>query len=609
MQFLAFLLVSFVLFAAAYRIIGRQLVRIFGLKPDARTPAVEMRDGIDYEPIRPSYLLPQHFSAIAAAGPIVGPILAGLYFGWGPAWLWILFGSILIGGIHDFTALVASIKHRARSVAEIVRKYMNPRAYLLFLLFIWFALIYVIVAFTDVTAGAFIQKPSIEGGDAPGAAVATSSAIYLLLAVGMGFALRFTRISPVRAKLIFLPLVFAAIVAGPYLPLDLAALTGEGTAQQAWGYILLGYCFFAALAPVWSLLQPRGELGGYFLYIVMIMAVLGIVIGALQGTVAIEQPFFKGWDARDSFGMALPLFPFLFITVACGACSGFHSIVASGTTSKQLTRETDAKPVAYGSMLLEGFLACLSLATLMILSADDSAGKKPDWIYSNGIADFGTILIAPLIAGLERIAAFAGWTASDPAVTTAAIKSLLYQFALLCFATFVFDTLDACTRLARYVFMELFGWRTRIQAVIATLISLLLPVIAVSMPRLEFEGRTLALWQVFWNIFGSSNQLLAALTLLGVTVWMARRGRPYWIALGPTLFMMVMTMWSLALQALPWLQLFRAGQSIAMLQHFQFAIVLSLLVLSAWLVVEAIITWLHMKGPDSIEPEPEPEPA
>lgn len=575
MGILLFLLVSFGILLGAYLTVGRVLARVFRLSDSSATPAYKMRDGLDYEPARASYLLPQHFSAIAAAGPIVGPILAAIYFGWGPAWLWIIFGSILIGGIHDFSALVASVRHRGRSVAEIVRQYMNPRAYVLFLIFIWCTLIYVIIAFTDVTAGTFVTKASKTGGAAPGPAVATSSVIYLLLAVVMGFVLRFTRFGPVRSKLVFLPLVAVAIVIGPYIPLDLGKLVDQP--QEVWGYLLLGYCFVAAMAPVWSLLQPRGELGGYFLYIVMIFSVLGITIGAFSGNLHIsaDQPFFRGWYGRDALGGALPLFPILFITVACGACSGFHSIVASGTTSKQLERETDARPVAYGSMLLEGFLACVSLTTVMILAnADESKG--PNWIYAHGIADFSTRVLGPLM----------------PART--AVFDVLFQFALLCFATFVFDTLDACTRLARYILMELMGWSSRLEAFAATAISLVVPFAAVSMERVKLGGKELPLWQVFWGIFGSSNQLLAALTLLGVTVWLARKRMPYWLALVPTIFMMVTTLSSLFVSVVPYATLWQSGAKIETVRHFQIVITVSLIILAIWLLIEAVITWRDM---------------
>ncbi len=600
MQLLGFLALSAAILFVAYRVVGGLLTKVFKLSELENTPAHSMRDGLDYEPARAARLFPQHFSAIAAAGPIVGPILAGIYFGWGPAWIWILVGSILVGGIHDFTALLASVRHESKSIAEIVRLYMNPRAYILFLLFIWFALVYVIIAFTDVTAGTFVATASGGTGDAPGPAVATSSILYLLFAVAMGLCLRFTKLGAGKAKLIFIPLVFAAILVGPYLPINLISLwTPEGatpdqlavakdSAQRAWGYILLVYCFIAAMAPVWSLLQPRGELGGYFLYIVIVAAVLGVAVGAFTGGATIQQPFFIAWQsetATKSFGYNATVFPILFITVACGACSGFHSIVASGTTSKQLHTEADTTPVAYGGMLMEGFFACISLATFMILKEVPKTGG-PNAIYAAGIRDFAEQALRPIYSS----EALSGW---------------LLQFALLCFATFVFDTLDACTRLSRYVLMELLGWRSARQAAFATFICLILPVIVLSLPRMTFEGKPQPLWQVFWNIFGSSNQLLAALTLMGVTVWLARHRMHYWITLGPAVFMMVMTIWSLVISIPPYLKLIRGEAKVEVFKHLQFGITVSLIVLSAWLIVEAFITWRTMLGPPQDAPRAE----
>ncbi len=575
MGLLAFLAVSSTVLLVAYRLIGRFLARKFALDAGAQTPAHRHRDGLDFEPARTAYLLPQHLSAIAAAGPVVGPILAAIYFGWGPAWIWIIVGGILIGGIHDFAALVGSVRHGGRTIAEIVRQHMNPRAHLLFLVFVWLALVYVIIAFTDVTAATFVAKASVEGGDAPGPAVASSSLLYLGLALAMGATLRFAGMSPLKAKLIYLPLVLLAIVAGSWIPLDLGPLF-DGKAQVAWGFILLAYCFFAALSPVWLLLQPRGELGGYFLYFVMIVVVVGVAVGAVVGGQPIQLPFFKGWESAAG----APLFPILFITVACGACSGFHSIIASGTTSKQLDKETDAVPVAYGSMLLESFFACITLATVMILA--NPAGAPPS-LYAGGIATFARGIVSvfsPVVGELSNDQFYA----------------LFYQFALLCFATFVFDTLDACTRLARYVLMEALRWTTRPQAIAATLITLALPAMVLLVPPVVVAGKPMPLWQVFWGIFGSSNQLLAALSLLALTVWLARKRMAWWITFFPTVFMMFMTLWSLFLNIGPYVKRLRGTDAIEPFAHMQFAITVSLIVLSGWLIVEALITWRTMIG-------------
>jgi len=570
MQLLIFLLVSCLALLLAYRIVGGALARACRLTSERNTPAHTKRDGIDYEPARVAILLPQHFSAIAAAGPIVGPILAAIYFGWGPAWLWIIFGGIFIGGVHDFLSLVGSVRHGAQSVAAIIRRYMNPRSHTLFLIFVWFSLVYVIVAFTDVTAGTFVQQASVAGAQAPGPAVATSSMLYLGLAFVMGAVLRHTGIRPSHAKAIFLPLVLVSIVAGVYLPLDISGIVKNP--QMAWGYILLIYCFVAAMVPLWLLLQPRGELGGYFLYIVMLFGGLGIIVSSLMGVHTIRYPFFTGWHAAPALG-GYPLFPILFITVACGACSGFHSILSSGTTSKQLDRERDAQPVAYGGMLLETLFACISLATIMIVVKPSG---KPDAIYAAGIADFARRILSPVWRVSESLAADAGYR-------------MLYQFALLCFATFVFDTLDVCTRLARYVLMEAFGWKGAGGRWVATFLTLAIPALVLIVPPVSIGGVPQPLWRVFWGIFGSSNQLLAALALLGLTFWLARTSSLWWVSLFPCLFMMVMTQWSLLLNVRDYVMKLRTGAMIETMTQVQFVINCTLLFLSIWLLVEAVI--------------------
>ncbi len=580
MSLLLFLVASGLVLALAYRWMGRFLARYFQLDPSAPVPAHAQRDGLDYEPAKASYLLPQHFSAIAAAGPIVGPILAATLFGWLPAWIWLIVGAIVIGGVHDFATLVASVRHSGRSIAEVVGRYMNRRSYLLFLAFIWVSLVYVIIAFADVTAGTFTQAATAAGDDAPGPAVATSSILYLLLAIAMGLLVRHTKLGENRAKLIFLPLVLGAILIGPYIPFDLGALTGVARPQMLWDFVLLAYCFFAALAPVWLLLQPRGALGGYFLYVIMVVGVLGIVIGSLNGSLSIQAPAFGAGNLFTANGTTPPLLPVLFITIACGACSGFHSIVASGTTSKQLANEADARPVGYGGMLLESFLACLSLATVMILAKPTG---RPDLTYADGVAifmnqaSFGAIPI-----GVAR------------------------QFGLLCFATFVFDTLDACTRLARYVFMEFTGWKNRSGLYAATLVSVAIPALVLMMPPATVNGAAVPLWRVFWNLFGSSNQLLAALALLGITVWLARRGRTPWLTLGPTIFMLVMTTWSLGLTLWQRGQLLAAGTA-QPAHKMEFWVAAVLVVMALWLVVEAVILARRPTSTPTPQP-PVPQP-
>lgn len=579
MSLVLFFVVSAILLACAYRWMGRLLNRVAGIGTSAETtPAHAKRDGLDYEPARWSWLLPQHFSAIAAAGPIVGPILAATWFGWLPAWIWIIVGAIFIGGVHDFFTLVASVRHEGKSIAEVVRRHMNRRCHLLFLTFVWVSLIYVIVAFADVTAGAFTQLSApaavsaLEASEAaaPGPAVATSSLLYLGMALAMGWVMRKRGWSEGRAQWVFLPLVLGAIVAGPWLPFDLAAWLPEGLRPAtAWNVALLGYCFLAALAPLWLLMQPRGALGGYFLYVITVAGVLGVLVGGLSGALELRAPAFTGGAWFSPEGGLPPLFPVLFITIACGACSGFHAIVASGTTSKQLDRLADARPVAYGGMLLEAFFACISLAAVMILARP---GGSPDAVFAQGVALF----LHHASFGLLPV-------------------SMAHGFALLCFATFIFDTLDACTRLARYVLMELLGWEGKTLSLVATALTLAGPLALALLPPAEVAGKTLPLWRVFWGLFGTSNQLLAALTLLGLTVWLHRRGRGSWLTLWPSVFMLAVSLWSLGLMLGNHVARLTGEAPVAFVHHVEAGVAGLLMALAGWLVAEAVILALALR--------------
>ena len=501
----------------AYRFYGAFLSRQLGLDDRTPTPAAAINDGLDYVPAKPSLLLGQHFSAIAAAGPIVGPVLAGLYFGWLPAFLWIVIGAIFVGGVHDTTSLVASVRHKASSIGQIVRTYMSPTAQVLFLVFVWLALVYVIVAFTDVTAQTF--KALSDEAPNLGAGVAVSSVLYLVLGVAMGVALYKFKVNLTLATAICLPLLFLVIWVGPRAPQPVLDWFDSLSVQQ-WDLIILAYCFVASIAPMWLLLQPRGYLGGWFLYITIFVG----LIGALFGGFAVQYPAIN----LNGIYSALPgqegtmLFPILFITIACGACSGFHSIICSGTTSKQLDKESDARILGYGAMLLEALVAVMALATVMILApGDDMLKAKPNIIYANGLARYMEMF------GINYGAALG--------------------FALLAFSTFVYDTLDVCTRLARYVLQELFGWTNKTGAFVGTLASLLLPM-AILMTTKENS------YLIAWQIFGTSNQLLASLTLLAVSVWLKKTGRNAWYTIIPMVFMMTMTMWSLVLHFMPFVK-------------------------------------------------------
>jgi carbon starvation protein len=606
MSLLSIVLISAACLLVAYFTYGPVLARLLKLRADVPTPAVSMRDDLDYAPIDSKFLLSQHFSAIAAAGPIVGPILAGIAFGWLPALLWILIGSILIGGVHDMTALTASIRHKARSIAEVVRDHMSRRSYLLFLSFVWLALVYIIVAFTDVTATSFLGELTLDDGSvatavgtpeelgaaevaAPrkpakitGGGIATSSLLYLALPIIMGLLLRYTKLTVNWATVIFVPLVGVAIWVGQYIPFDIAQIwnLSPATAQKAWNVTLVLYCVIASVLPMWLLLQPRGHLGGYFLYVALAGGMLGLMFGGRT----VQYPAFTDWTVtvRDK---EMSLFPMLFITIACGACSGFHSIIASGTTSKQLRTEPDARLIGYGSMLLEAMVAIVSLCcVMMLLPGDENLKKGPNFLYARGIGNFLSVIhISPALG---------------------------VSFGLMAFTTFVYDTLDVCTRLGRYILQELTGMQGAAGRWLATGLTAGVPLIFLIWQPVDASGKVVERWRIFWDLFGASNQLLAALTLLGVTVWLWRTYRAKWVLFVtglPCVFMYTMSMWALALILSPLVAAIRARQfdSTGPFGNPVPWVALVLATLGALILVEAIrIVLSGIGGPPARETEP-----
>ncbi len=551
---LLIVIVAIFLLLLGYRFYGRVLSKQMELDNSRQTPAEQFNDGVDFVPAKKPLLLGQHFSAIAAAGPIVGPILSCLWFGWLPTILWLVFGAILVGGVHDFYSLVASIRHKAASIGEIVKQYTSPTVHTLFLLFVWLALIYVIIAFTDITANTF---KTVVDQAAYGPAVAASSFLYLLLAVILGVLLYRFKLKLSLATMIFVPLVLFIVWLGPRCPQPiLSFLAGLSTKQ--WDVVLLVYCFIASVIPLWLLLQPRGYLGGWMLYAVILIG----LAGALSGKFRVEYPALN-LDGLSSLANGKLLIPALFITVACGACSGFHGIVSSGTTSKQLAKEKDAMPIGYGAMLLESLVGVLALTTIMIMPKSDSLiSADPNLIYANGIARY---------LGLVGIK-----------------FGIAFPFALLVFSTFVYDTLDVCTRLARYIFQELVGLKSRAGGYLAAAASLFLPLVFLLLTKEKA-------YLVAWPIFGSSNQLLAALTLLAVSIWLIKTGKKAIFTVIPMVFMLVVTLWSLVNLTKPLIvslpAIFR-GQAVQIDIIVSGVCGLILLLLSLMLIKETIKTLL-----------------
>ena len=533
---LVLMLIGVVTLATGYVVYGRLLERWLGVDPDGTTPAHTLRDGLDYVPARPSMLFGHHFSSIAGAGPIVGPVIAAAAFGWLPSVIWILFGAVLIGGVQDLSSLVASIRHRARSVADIARQQISPLAHTLFLIFVWFALVYVIVVFLDLTSATFVNEPG----------VASSSVMYIVLAVVLGFLLSTTKVRLGPASFVFVPLVFVGIWLGQKLPLSLP-LANVG---QGWDFLLIGYCLVASVLPVSLLLQPRDYLSSYLLY----ACLGGGIVGALAGGGVLPEgvePLQAVVTLSDA-NLGL-LFPAMFITIACGACSGFHSIVSSGTTAKQVSKETHARPIAYGSMLLEGVLAILAVCTVIIVGAKAATGQPPTLVFANGMGHLLGALGLPSALGVS--------------------------FGALAISTFLLTTLDTSTRLARYVLEELFRLQrgNRLAIVGATAASLLLPAVMTQITLHLPDGTPAPAWRVIWPVFGATNQLLGALAMLVVTAWLRNQGRRYAFVAAPMLFMFAVTL--VALVQLVW----RYGAT-----SLIGGIAAALLVLAVILLVEAI---------------------
>ena len=493
---LSFILISSCLLCLlAYRFYGNFLSTRCGLDDERKTPAVEKEDGVDYSPTRASVLFGHHFSSIAGAGPIVGPILATMYFGWGPTWAWILIGAILVGGVHDFGSTLMSIRNGGRSIADTMRGLVGEGAGKLFMLFVVLALVYVIIVFLDLTANTFARQP----------AVATASGWFVGVAIFFGVMMRSGKFSLGQLALLFFPLTFAGLAVGHYFPM-------VELDKSIWIVLTLIYCFVAAVLPVGFLLQPRDFLSAGFLY-----AILGLgLVGMLVSGETLEMPPFTGWES-EKLGM---LMPFLFITVACGACSGFHSIVSSGTTSKQIKQESDVRRISYGGMLVEGVLAVFAMGCVAVLTQREAVGT-PVAIFATGASKFFGAVGIPVGLGAE--------------------------FAMLAISTFLLTTLDTCTRLTRFLLEELFSWSNETSRYLGTMLALALPALLVFQEFQRADGSVQPAWLAIWPLFGATNQLLAALALMTFVVFLKAHRIGYVFALLPAVVMIVMPMTALVL--------------------------------------------------------------
>jgi carbon starvation protein len=496
MSALVLVLITMVLLVVAYNSYGSFIARRLGMDDKRQTPAHTMYDGVDYVPAKAPVLLGHHFASIAGAGPIVGPIFAAV-FGWVPVYIWLLIGGVFIGSVHDLSSIMASIRHRSKSIGEIIEDHIGLSGKKLFLIFSWSAMLLVIAVFARIIANTFITVP----------ATATASVLFIPLAVVFGFAIYRRNLPLGPTSLLGVLLLFGCIYAGLKFPLTLSFNT--------WVIILMGYVWVASVTPVWILLQPRDYLNSFLLYALVAGGIAGIFFAnpAINLAPVTSLKTSIGW-----------MFPVLFVTVACGAISGFHSLVASGTTAKQLNKESDAKIVGYGGMLIEVLLAVISLMAAASLSTErfqemwSKALYVP--IFSEGVGSF--ISKIPLLN-----------IPQEAAIT----------FSALAVSAFALTTLDTCTRLARFSFQEFFEIaKGREKSVLASNRYIGTTVtVAVSVIFL-LSGKSDAIWPVF----GSANQMLAALALLAVSVWLAKSKRKNFYALIPMIFMFAVTLTALS---------------------------------------------------------------
>lgn len=566
MNSLVLLIVSIAVLVCGYIFYGGWLCRQWGVgEQKGETPAHSMEDGVDYVPAKAPVLMGHHFSSIAGAGPITGPIGAAM-FGWLPVTLWILIGGIFFGGVHDFGALFASIRHKGQSIGEVISANMSRRAKRLFIIFSYLTLILVVAAFASIVASTFGAVYDESGAldmakSATPASVAMISVLFILIAIVFGF-LVYRRNAPMGVASVIgvLAIVLIMAVGMNWHPIYLSSNT--------WMWIVGIYIAVASVTPVWILLQPRDYLSSFLLYAMLAVAIFGVIFA--HPTFDATFPAFSGFAVDNGNGIQY-LFPVLFTTVACGAISGFHSLVSSGTTSKQLDKETDARPIAYGGMLLECVLAVLTLCAVGYAYKWNAA--NPDNALAGATAIFGggiAHMIDDVIPGSYNI-----------------LNSLL----VLTYSAFCLTSLDTATRLARFMFQEFWlepgqtvkdaddGFKKlMVNPYFATALTVVLGIL------LGMTG-----YGKIWGLFGAANQLLAGIGLLAVATWLGNIGRNNKMFLAPMAFMIVVTICSLALTVKNQIGLISAGGA-DWGPYAQVILGLLLIVLAVVLVIEGIQT-------------------
>jgi len=559
-------LIAFVLFFIAYKTYGSLIAKkVFELDPNAQVPSREFEDGVDFVPTKKEIIFGHHFASIAGTGPIVGPAI-GVIWGWVPAMIWIVGGSIFAGAVHDFSALVISMRNKGRSIGDLTGNIISKRARYLFFLIIFFELWIVIAIFAMIMGILFNMYPQ---------------AVFpvwfeIPVALWLGWAIYKKKMNITLGAIISVILLYITVIIGAYWPLKMPSVLGMSP-LTVWVIIFMVYAYIASTLPVTTLLQPRDWINAHELLIAMGLIFLGAIFGAPK--LHIVAPAFQLHPKG-----APPLWPMLFVTIACGAISGFHSLVSSGTSSKQVASEPDAKFVGYGSMLMEG-----SLATLVVVATTAGIGIK--YIHE------GTVLtgIAAWQAHYSSWQAAAGLGSKLSAIVEGAsnmMESIYIPHAIgvtimgVFIVSFAGTTLDTATRIQRYVIGEFFSsikapkWGNRWLATAIAVIT------AAILAFLQKNGKGAL---ILWPLFGGVNQLLAALALLVATVYLVRKKKPFVITLIPLIFMIIMTGWAMIRNINNF-----AKTSNGLLLTIGIIIVL----LELWLIIEAIITLSKAKETD-----------
>lgn len=500
MNSLVLLLIGIVFFVAAYIIYGGYLAKQWGIDPNKKTPAHALRDDVDYCPANAKVLLGHHFSSIAGAGPITGPIAAAV-FGWLPVYLWIVVGSIFFGGVHDWGSLLASIRHEGKSIGEIIRINIGENGKKLFNIFAYLTLILVVAAFTDICASTFAFDPA-KPEALTGARAGTASILFIFLAMAFGFLVYRKGASLTISTVAGVVLLFFCIWIGYQFPV-------LKLSKFAWDIILIIYIYAASTLPVWLLLQPRDYLCSFLLYAMLAGAIIGVFLVRPAMAIPASAGFTIGEGAKAQY-----LFPMLFVTVACGAISGFHSLVGSGTSSKQLDNEADSKLVGYGAMLIEGVLAIIALIAVGYVAG---AKGTPAQIFANGVAEFMSTFGIPVQVGTV--------------------------FVTLAFSAFALTSLDTATRLGRYMFQEMTTKADGTKSPLNNMYTATAITVGLSALLLSYG------YTKIWPIFGSANQLLAGLAFLAVSAWLAKSGKKTIMTIVPMVFMFAVTLTALVLVA------------------------------------------------------------